>query len=375
MIFINQDSGYLMIDLINSFTEAGHTCILITGRLNRRNNHLNSNVKIERIIYYDRTSQIKRLYTWTIGFIQIWLKVFLKFRQDELFIVSNPPFALLLPLFVKNRYNILVYDVYPDILIELGYISERSFIVKWWGKANKKIFPRSEVVFTITESMKQLLKKYSRDKQINVIPIWTDNQFLKPIARSKNPFLTRHNIVNKFVVLYSGNIGLAGNVDLLIDVASEVKSKNIVFLIIGDGAKKRKIFEESIKRKLSNLILLPWQPTSELPYSLSAASVAVVTLGIKASKLAVPSKLYNYLSVGAPLLGICAEGSEVDRIISKYNCGKSFNPGNLAEMVSFIIELANNEKAYQEYRNNALKASKHYDVTNVKQFLSFYNNE
>jgi hypothetical protein len=220
IVFINQDSGYLMIDIVNAFSEAGNRCILITGRLNERDIPLCQTARIERIIQYDRTTVLKRLWTWIIGFIQIWLKVVFKFRSDCLFIVSNPPFAQLLPLIVRNKFKILIFDVYPDALSELGYLSETSLIVKLWKKANKKVFARAEAIFTITESMKLLLQNYSGNKIIRVVPVWTDNKFLKPIEPDNNPFIKKHNLSGKFIVLYSGNIGLAGDVDVLIDIAA-----------------------------------------------------------------------------------------------------------------------------------------------------------
>ncbi len=108
--------------------------------------------------------------------------------------------------------------------------------------------------------------------------------------------------------MYSGNIGLSGDVEVLIDVAEKIRRDDIIFLIIGDGAKKQMIREKAEKLVLKNIIFLPWQPADELPFSLSSASIAVVSLGVKTSRLAVPSKLYNCLSVGAPLLCLTSKG-------------------------------------------------------------------
>jgi hypothetical protein len=255
IVFINQDSGYLMIDIINAYVKAGYPCVLITGRLVERNIPLDNTVRIERMIKYNRKTTFTRLYTWIVGFIQIWRKVTFKFKKDNLFIVSNPPFAPLLPLVVKNSFSLLIFDIYPDVLSELGYLSENSIIMKWWSKSNRKVFVNALNVFTITDSMKQVLQKYTGGKAIEVVSLWTDNTFLKPVDPAENPFLDKHRLSGKFIVLYSGNIGLSGDVDALIDVATEIQREDILFLIIGDGAKKEMI-REKVKKLDLNVIIL-----------------------------------------------------------------------------------------------------------------------
>ena len=369
LVFINQDSGYLMIDIINAYEEAGYSCVLVTGRLIERNTPLHSKIKIDRIIKYDRSTTFRRLLTWGLGFLQIWLKVVFKYHKDCLFIVSNPPLAPLLPLVVKNPFQLLIFDIYPDALSELGYLSEKSNIIRWWRKSNNKVFAKAKCIFTITDSMKQVLQKYAGNKVIEVVPVWTNNTFFKPIAPSDNLFLKKHKLSGKFIVLYSGNIGLSGDVDVLIDVAAEIKRDDIIFLIIGDGAKKEKIRGKANKLDLKNVIFLPWQPVSELPFSLSSASLAVISLGIKASKLAVPSKLYNFLSVGAPLLCVTSKGSEVENLVTKYECGRSFEPDDINGMVSFIVEVVDNEDLHRLMKANSLKASGDFNVSNINKFL------
>jgi glycosyltransferase involved in cell wall biosynthesis len=363
-----------MIDIINAYVASGYHCVLITGRLVQRSTPLHASVKIERIIKYDRKTTLRRLLTWTLGFLQILIKIVFKFRKDILFIVSNPPVALFLPILVKNRYQLLIFDVYPDALSELGYLSHKSFIIKLWRKANRKVFERADSIFTITESMKEVLQVYSGGKMIKVVQVWTDNLFFKPIDPDKNSFIKKHNLSGKFIVLYSGNIGLSGDVEVLTDIAERINRDDIIFVIIGDGAKKQMISEKKEKLRLKNLILMPWQPVSELPFSLSAASLAVISIGKKASSLAIPSKLFNFLSVGAPLLCMTSKGSEVDRLVNRYECGKSFEPDDISGMVNFILELADNEILNKVFSQNSLKASESFDISNVNLMLEATHN-
>ncbi len=217
--------------------------------------------------------------------------------------------------------------------------------------------------------MKQVLQKYTGSDLIRVVPVWTDNNFLRPVDPSENAFLKKHGLSGKFVVLYSGNIGLSGDVEVLIDIAEMIRRDDIIFLIIGDGAKKKMIREKAEEGALKNVLFLPWQPADELPFSLSSASLAVVSIGIRATKLAVPSKLYNFLSVGAPLLCITSKGSEVESLVTKYECGKSFEPDDFNGMVNFIVEVSENKELHRLMKANSLKASADFNSSNVDRFL------
>jgi glycosyltransferase involved in cell wall biosynthesis len=358
-----------MIDIINSYVDAGYDCVLITGRLVERNKKLSNSVTVDRIIKYERNSVIKRLFTWITGFIQIWIKVAFRYRNDSLFIVSNPPIAPLLRMVVKNRFSLLIFDVYPDAFSELGYLDENSFILKWWRKANRKVYSKAVNIFTITESMKLAIQKYVTGKKIVVVPVWTDNTFLKPVDPAINPFLKRYNLSGKFVVLYSGNLGLSGDADVLVDVAAMIGRDDIIFVIIGDGAKKNMISSKIEKLGLTNILMLPWQPVSELPFSLSSASLAVVTLGKNASKLAIPSKFYNFLSVGSPLLCIAEHGSEIENLVTRFNCGKCFESSDISGISDFVIIIADNIRLQKEYGANALKAAGDFNQFKAASFL------
>jgi glycosyltransferase involved in cell wall biosynthesis len=358
-----------MIDIINAYVKAGNTCILITGRIIERNNALDPSVGIERIVKYNRNTIFNRLFTWGLGSLQIWFKIVRKFKKDYLFIVSNPPFAPLLPLLLQNNFQLLIYDIYPDVLFELGYLSYNSRILSWWQNLNREVFVKARKIFTITESMKKVLQNYVQNSLIEVVPVWTDNTFLKPIDPSKNLFLKKHKLEGKFVVMYSGNLGLSSNIELLIEIAAKIRNEKVVFLVIGDGARKGKIIERAKSLELNNVFFLPWQPTSELPFSFSSASLAVIFHGTKASNLIVPSKFYNFLSVGAPLMCVTTKGSEIENLVAKYNCGRSFEEYDIYGMTNFINEILENKKLYNLMKKNSLKASQDFNVHNINKFL------
>jgi glycosyltransferase involved in cell wall biosynthesis len=358
-----------MIDIANVFADAGFSVTLITGRLVIRNNPLKDAVKVRKIIKYERKTNFLKLATWVIAFFQISLLVKCKFRKASLFIVSNPPIATLLPIFVKNKFSLLIFDVYPDAISEMGFLKADSFILNAWEKANKKVFKKAESLFTITDGMKNSLRKYSGDKRIEVVPVWSDNEFMKPVPAEVNPFIHKYKLDGKFIVLYSGNIGITQNIDSLVDIAIEVKRTNIEFVIIGDGSRRKHIEGLIKKYNLTNCILLPWQDNHDMPYSFAAANIAVVSLGKLSSSLAIPSKFYNFLSVGAVILGLAMPDTELEQMIEKFQVGRCFKPDDKEQIINYIYYLADHPEFCLSIQRNALNASKQFVSGNVRKFL------
>jgi glycosyltransferase involved in cell wall biosynthesis len=369
ILFINQSSGYLMVDIINQFSEEGYRCDLITGLLVERNHHLNNKVKVHRIIRYNNTIPFKRVFTWGWGSIQIFFLILLRFRKSHLFIVSNPPMASMLPLILTNTFSLLIFDVYPDAITELGILKKKSLIIKIWEKINERVYIRATDIFTITVGMKDLLTKYAHGKNIEIVPLWADNEFLAPVPRQENSFIKSHCLEGKFIVLYSGNIGIANDVEVLAEVAKLVNNENVRFVIIGGGARKKHLEYIVLSEKLKNIILLPWQDVKYLPYTLSAANIGVVTLGKGASKLAIPSKIFSLLSIGVPIMGIAAMDSDLNNLIEFNNTGKCFRPEEIEEMAQYIMMLAGDPKQCEDLKNNAFHTSCLFTRKNAKNFI------
>jgi hypothetical protein len=138
IVFINQSTGNLFVDIMNVF---GKGNVLFTGinSLNEKDLQRLKNIRIEHIVAYNKKSAAMRVFTWLVASFQIYFKIITRYRKTHLFIVSNPPVCTLLPLFLKNDYSYLIYDIYPDILIRTSTVKEKSVVARWWKKANKRL--------------------------------------------------------------------------------------------------------------------------------------------------------------------------------------------------------------------------------------------
>ena len=370
IVFVNQSSGYLMIDIINAHKASYDERVLISGFLNPRNNPLDEGVTVKKIVEYNRSSSLKRAWTWAWGFIKaLWL-IKTKYRKAHLFLVSNPPFSTLIPLFCNNTFSLLIYDVYPDALVEYKIIKEDSRVIKWWKKKNKKLYPKASKIFTLSNGMKNLLSQYVHKEKIDVVPVWTDNSFLKPVPKVENPFATKQGLQDKFVVMYSGNLGKTHNVEVLVKLAKELKKENIFFMIIG-GGEKYTLIEKMIKESsLQNIRLLPWQPTEMLPYTISSADIGIVSLGKEASLLSVPSKTFNLMSVGVPILAFADQSSELAQLIKHHNIGTTCAEDDISKMKDFLLSTMKAPHVMNELKKNTLDASIHFGPENALKFIN-----
>ena len=358
-----------MIDIVNSFADIYEERILMAGIVVERNLPLDKNVKIEWLSKYVRDSAFRRILTWALAFIKSLYLIKVKYRNAHLFLVSNPPFAPLIPLFCKNSFSILIYDIYPDALFEFKIVKQDSLIVKLWKKANSSVFKRADKIYTITEQMKMRLCQYASEDLIDVIPIWTDNNFLKPIEKTENIFLKNHQLEDKFIVMYSGNLGKSHPVEILLDIAKEfTEDETIKFVIIGAGDKFEFLKKQIEKMTLHNVLLLPWQDAKMLPYTISSADIAVVTIGNEAADLSIPSKTYNLMSVGVPILCIANKSSALSKLIESNEIGETFSSVEGVKIIDFIKRCKSNPEFTRKLKENSLKASLNYTPENAKLF-------
>lgn len=356
-----------MADIADSFYQSGKydEIVLISGK--PISTRAGSVIKYEKVSPYNRKNIRTRLYSWVVGYFQILFKILFKFRHSELFIVSNPPLLSFLTYFRKKNYSVLIYDIYPDALASEGFISDKNILYKCWTKANKCFFKNASYVYTISEGMANRLSKYGNN--IKVIPIWY-NSDLNYINKNENQFIIKHHLKNKFIVLYSGNIGKGHNIKLLVQVAERLKdNKDIMFVIIGEGWEKKQIEEYVREHTLTNILILPYQPYDQLSMSLSSADLAYISVEDKAATLCVPSKTFNFLKLGVPLLCIASENSELTNLVDKYKIGAVFKKDEIDGIKSYILHLKSNPEEVANIKTNVLRASKDFSPQNAKQFI------
>lgn len=370
IILINQTTGYLTIDTVNVYASFYDDVTLVAGTIEEAERNLSDSIKVEKIIAYNKSCAIMRMLTWIIAFIQIFFLLAFRYRKCEVVYVTNPPISYLASLILKRPFSVIVYDTYPDALRNIG-IRQGHWVYKLWSRWNCKLFDKAKCVFTLSEGMAQQISSYVDRSRIKVVPLWPASESFAPIKKEDNPFVLKHSLEDKFVILYSGNMGYTHNVDILVEVAEILRDNEYIhFLFIGDGKKKNDMMQIVNEKQLNNCSFLDWQPFDILPYSLASADLGVVALNDETALTSVPSKTFNLLAVGAPLLCIASENSEIARIVSKYKNGLVCSAINPMKIADFILKVANDKELYKKMSLSSLQAVKEYTMKNAYLYLN-----
>lgn len=372
ILFANQSSGSLTVDIVNAYEETGKfdRVELFVGKINIRPSVPNPSVKVIKTVKYNNKNFVLRLLTWVFSYLHLLVLCWIRGKDTELFLITNPPFNTFVPLFTKKPYYILIYDIYPDTLINQHVISESSFIARKWIKRNKIVYAKAKRVFTISEDMKKEVAKYVDASNISVVYNWSHNERMIPVRKEDNPFLKQQGLDDKFIVLYSGNMGMTHDIDVMVDVANELKKEdNIRFLFIGEGGKK-KLVEKKIKDyQLQNCIVMPYQDKDVLPYSMGAADIGIVTTASEQTGLSIPSKVNAYMSVGAILLCLADPRSELGRLVNDNNLGRCFDKTEITAMAMFIQHMATDRDKSLQIKKNTRQMSFNYTPANAYKFI------
>ncbi|MGC1308443.1 MAG: glycosyltransferase family 4 protein [Phormidesmis sp.] len=268
-------------------------------------------------------------------------------RQYEVLLVTTaPPFlpviGYLANLFLGTRYICLLYDLYPDIAIELEVVKADHPIAKFWRLVNRQVWRRSSGIIVLSSSMKQRIVHHCPEVEdkISVIHSWSNNKQIVPISKEDNWFVKEHELTNAFVVLYSGNMGRCHDIDTLLEAAWLLKDEPILFVCIGGGAKREPLIAAIKEYGLKTFRFLPYQEKAVLPYSLASGDLSLVSVAPGMESLVAPSKLYPAMATGRPIGAICPPESYLGELLTVAGCGAAFDNGDAVALAAFIRELS-----------------------------------
>lgn len=267
-------------------------------------------------------------------------------RGDVLLLTTAPPFLPLLGYLVHKSFGLpyvcLLYDLYPDVAVELKVVSREHWAVRFWDTVNRHVWRRAQKVIVLSSTMKdRVVAKCPEIKdKISVIHNWADPNQIVPIAKHQNWFAKAFNLVDTFTVLYSGNMGRCHDMETILAAAKLLKDQPIQFVFIGNGAKREGFRTQASQLGLHNCQFLPYQDKQNLPYSLTACDLSLVSVSPGMEGLVAPSKLYAALAAGRPLAIICEPHSYLRTMLQESGCGEAFSNGDAEGLAAFIRRLA-----------------------------------
>lgn len=272
-------------------------------------------------------------------------------RSDSVLVVTNPP---TLPFLVaaicrlkRARCILLIHDLYPDAAVVAGVLKARSWAARTAAWLNCLLYRQVDCIVVLGRDMQERVRACLPDQpqRVVVIPNWTEPDAIQPRARDETELVRELNLAGKFIVQYAGNMARVNDVETLLAGAEQLRTRtDIHFLFVGAGAKRAWIEEQVAARGLANVSLISSRPRSQQADFLNACDVGVVALCRGMYGVSVPSRTYNILAAGRPVLAIVQPGSEIARMVEEEGAGWVVPPGEAALLAQTIRRLADNRE-------------------------------
>lgn len=251
---------------------------------------------------------------------------------DLVFTYSQPPIlGGMLGVYGSKQYHApLIYgiqDFNPEQTMAIGYAGN-SLVHKVMTALDKRSCRHAECTVVPGRDLGETMERRFAGKRVpryEVINNWADDKAIVPLPK-EDPgvvaFRERYGLLGKFVVMYSGNLGLYYDLPNIIKVIARFRDRDdVVFAFVGEGAVKSELEEIAKQRQLGNVRFISYQPKDELIYSLNAADVHLVTNAKGIKGVSCPSKAYGVMATNIPMIGVLEPGSEVWQIIEESGCG------------------------------------------------------
>ena len=273
-------------------------------------------------------------------------------QHDYILMVTNPVFnTLFLPKFLKKRKidtTLLVNDIFPENALEAGILKSGciySFIKRLFDSSYSSV----SRCIVLGKDMAEIIKNKTKSHvPVLVIENWADTKRIQPNEKT--------NYQNKIVIKFSGNIGRVQGLEDLFHIINQVTNKKLLFIFAGKGAVLNKLKQIKEELRLENIVFEDAYPKEKEYEVLNDCDISLISLGKSMYGLGVPSKAYNCMSVGKPLLFVGPRNSEIYSEISDNNLGWSFSPDD-KELVSFFNKLDSQDGKFQNYGLNARKCA------------------
>ena len=280
----------------------------------------------------------------TLSFMLQAIFVVLTTRKlGGIFFSTSPPLIGIAAMIGKwvRRVPIAYWamDLNPDQLIAMGKLKQTSPAARVLETANRLILKNAALVVALDRFMADRLRRRvpDIDRKMLVMPPWPHEAHLDPLPHSENPFRAKHDLAEKFVVMYSGNHSPANPLRTLLDAARQFKDHpRLQFMFVGGGLGKKEVEAFAREHDVKNIVSLPYQPLADLRYSLSAADVHVVSLGSDMVGIVHPCKIYGAMTVGRPILFLGPRPSHVADILEENPIGRHVAHGDVKSCVAAI---------------------------------------
>lgn len=283
-------------------------------------------------------------------------------KGDQALVVTNPPTVSLIlgPLLRWKRVEgtLLVHDVYPEFLVATGFLNSGSALHRLLQALFDASYRQFLKVVVLGRDMLDIVSQKTGDREcVSIIPNWGDTDEVFPYDKASNPFRQENGLSGKFVVQFSGNIGRSHDIELVLATAKKLQlNERIIFVFVGYGGKSELVREAS-RRGHANLVFLDRQPREKLGQMLASSDVTVISFVEGMYGLSVPSRMYNIMAAGVPILASAHPQSELGLVVEEEKAGwviEEPSVSALSDLIEVLASTDNDEAAERgQFARNA----------------------
>ena len=310
--------------------------------------------------------------------MSFFVGLFLK-RPDVILTPSPPLTSGLLAILLaklkgaKTIYN--VQEIYPDLLINLGHL-KTPFLINFLKRLERFVYNSSNAVTTIDKQFYNIIKpRIKQEKSLHIIPNFVDTDLYVRESSTVLPaeFLSEPGFVN---MLYAGNIGLAQEWDLVLNLAKEIRDESITIWIIGEGVKKEYLKSQIEKHQLSNIKLLPYQDRKYMPAINLFADFHFIAMDKSMENEGFPSKVYSIMASGRPSVVVSSEQTPIVNFLKGTNTALLVIDHSVSSFKEAVLKLAKDKELRIEMGKNGRKIieEKFTKVHIIDQYIELIKN-
>ena len=278
--------------------------------------------------------------------MSFFVGLFLK-RPDVILTPSPPLTSGLLAILLaklkgaKTIYN--VQEIYPDLLINLGHL-KNTFLINFLKRLERFVYNSSTAVTTIDKQFYNIIKpRIKQESSLHIIPNFVDTDLYVTESSTKlsAEFLSEPGFTN---MLYAGNIGLAQEWDLVLNLAKEIRDELITIWIIGEGVKKEYLKSQIEKHQLSNIKLLPYQDRNYMPIINLFADFHFIAMDKSMENEGFPSKVYSIMASGRPMVIVSSENTPITSFLNETDTSLFVTDHSLSGFKNAVLKLARDKE-------------------------------
>ena len=346
-------------------------------------NEILEGVAIKRVKYttFNNKSKFGRIFNFFSLFLSMLTKFFYLRKFKKIIVYSNPPILPLITYLLKKVYGtefiFVAFDVYPDNALKINSIKENGLIHKLMNFINRRVYSNASTIILLGNEMKDYVLSHKiamSSKNLKVIPNWFSNEKnIGSLLVVNNEFKKiREN--NKFIVLYSGNMGPVQDMETILQGILNFKNhEDIFFIFSGHGSKVEYVKSFLENNKINNARVFGFLQGQDYADVLSISDVCLVSLEKGIEGLGVPSKTYGYLAAGKPVISIMNHQTDISKDLDEFKCGVNIIQGDLVGFENAInryfinlslmeVESLNARKLYETKYMKDLNIDKYYEL-------------